>query len=140
MTYLLDTNTLSFLMRGDPPVVEQLTARSRADVHLCQPVIAEIEYGLARLPRSARTTRLRRRFDRFLKELVRAPWTDAVSQAFGRIKADLERRGIRIEDSDVAIAAHAVALDAILVTDNLAHMNRVKDLVVENWRTAGGAS
>ena len=76
MTFLLDTNTVSFLMRGEAAVRKRLAARSRTDVLLCQPVVAEIEYGLARLPRSARRNRLRGRFDLFLRELVRAPWTD----------------------------------------------------------------
>lgn len=134
MRYLLDTSTVSFLMRGEPAVVDRLMSRSRTDVYLCQAVVAEIEYGLARLPRSARRTRLRRRFDVFLDELARAPWTDEVSRAFGRIKADLEQRGVRLEDFDVAVAAHAVALEATLVTDNVAHMARVRDLAVENWR------
>ena len=134
MKYLLDTSTVSFLMRGEPAVRDQLTSRSRADIYVCQPVVAEIEYGLARLPRSARKTRLRRRFDLFLEELACAPWTDEVSRAFGAIKVDLERRGVRLEDFDVAVAAHAVALEATLVTDNVAHMERVKNLPVENWR------
>ncbi len=134
MTFLLDTNTVSFLMRGEAAVRERLAARSRTDVLLCQPVVAEIEYGLARLPRSARRNRLRGRFDLFLRELVRAPWTDEVSRAFGAIKADLERRGERIEDLDVAVAAHAVAVDATLVTDNTEHMRRVGGLKLENWR------
>jgi tRNA(fMet)-specific endonuclease VapC len=132
--YLLDTSTVSFLMRGDPAVRDQLTSRARTDICVCQPVVAEIEYGLARLPRSARKTRLRRRFDLFLEELVCAPWTDDVSRAFGAIKADLERRGVRLEDFDVAVAAHALAVGATLVTDNIAHMARVRNLAVENWR------
>lgn len=134
MKYVLDTNTVSFLMRGETRVRARLTACSRADVHLCQPVVAEVEYGLARLPRSARRTRLRRRFDVILGELERAAWTDEVSRAFGAIKAALERRGTRLEDFDVAVAAHALALDATLVTDNLTHMKRVEGLTVENWR------
>lgn len=138
MKFVLDTNTLSFLMRGDALVVEALTSRSRADVFLCQPVVSEIEYGLARLPRSARRSRLRKRFDVFLDELPRASWNDEVSQTFGTIKADLEQRGIRLEDFDVAVAAHALALGAVLVTDNIAHMSRVKGLKLENWRDAPG--
>ena len=134
MTFLLDTNTLSFLMRGEPAVRDELTARARTDVFLCQPVVAEIEYGLARLPRSARRNRLRRRFDIFLRELVRVTSTDEVSRSFGAIKADLERGGLRIEDLDVAVAAHTVTLDATLVTDNTDHMRRVKGLKLENWR------
>ena len=132
--FLLDTNTVSFLMRGDTEVRDRLAACSRTDVFLCQPVVGEIEYGLARLPRSARRNRLRRRFDLFLRELVRVPWTDEVSRAFGAIKADLERRGARIEDLDVAVAAHAVALGATLVTDNTDHMRRVRGLKLENWK------
>ncbi len=139
MTYLLDTNTVSFLMRGETAVRERLLSHSRADVYLCQPVLAEIEYGLARLPRSARRTRLRQRFDTYLLEFARADWTDAVSRAFGEVKADLERRGIRIEDFDAAVAAHALAIGATLVSDNDAHMSRVKGLVVEDWRTPSDA-
>lgn len=134
MKYLLDTSTVSFLMRGDSGVRDQLTSRARTDICVCQPVVAEIEYGLACLPRSARKTHLRRRFDLFLEELVCAPWTDDVSRAFGAVKADLERRGVRLEDFDVAVAAHALAVGATLVTDNITHMARVRNLAVENWR------
>ncbi len=134
MSWLLDTTTLSFLMRGDEKVRAHLTTHSRSSVYVCQPVIAEIEYGLARLPRSARKTRLAHRFEVFLKELLRADWTDEVSRQFGRVRADLEKRGVRLEDFDVAVAAHAIALDAVLVTDNVGHLERVTGLTVENWR------
>lgn len=76
---------------------------------------------------------LQARFDLVRSELARAEWTDEVSFAFGRIRATLERRGTPIEDSDVAIAAHALALNATLVTANLSHMTRVPGLRVENW-------
>lgn len=133
MKYVLDTNTISFLMRGDPKVSSRLTAHERTDILLPQPVVAEIEYGLARLPPSARRTALRRRFDVILVELVRGEWSDAVSRAFGGIKAELEKRGVRIEDFDAAVAAHALALGAVLVTDNIEHMKRIPRLRLENW-------
>jgi tRNA(fMet)-specific endonuclease VapC len=133
--YILDTNTLFFLMRGDPSVTRQLVARSRTDVLLPQPVIAEIEYGLTRLPRARRRDRLRQRFDLFLGELQRADWSDEVSRAFGQVKADLERRGVRIEDFDVAVAAHALACQGKLVTDNVEHMKRARGLELENWHS-----
>ncbi|HLE72184.1 MAG TPA: PIN domain-containing protein [Vicinamibacteria bacterium] len=134
MKYVLDTNTVSFLMRGDASVAAQLERRLRTDVLLPQPVVAEIEYGLSRLPRSQRQRRLRRRFSVLLEELIRAEWTDAVSVAFGEIKASLESRGARLEDFDIAIAAHALAHSAILVTDNVSQMGRIQGLRVENWR------
>ena len=123
MKYVLDTNTLSFAMGGDGPVCERILSQDRTDVLLPQPVVAEIQYGLARLRKSKKRDRLTRRFRMFLGELPRVPWTDEVSRMFGVTKAGLERGGIRLEDLDVAIAAHALALDATLVSDNVAHMS-----------------
>ena len=79
---------------------------------------------------------LQGRFELVCLEIARAEWTDQVSHAYGRIKAALERRGERIEDFDAAIAAHALALGATLVTANLGHMQRVPGLTVEDWSTS----
>jgi len=133
VTYVLDTNAFSALMKGDPAVVEQLLAVEPASIAVPQSVLAEIAYGLARLPRSHRRVHLQARFDLLCAELPRAEWSDQVSQAYGTIKAALERRGTRIEDFDAAIAAHAVALDATLVTTDLSHMSRVPGLKVQDW-------
>jgi len=133
MKYVLDTNAVSALMKGEPRLVERLRAAGRSEVRLPQPVIAEIAYGIARLPASKRRDALQDRFDLVRTELTRAPWTDAVSDHFGTIKATLERKGTRIEDFDAAIAAHALAEGAVLVTANLGHMVRVPGLSVEDW-------
>ena len=133
MRYVLDTNAVSALMRGDPPVVERLRAVGRGDVGIPQPVIAEIAYGIERLAGSKRKTTLRERFDLVRTELGRSQWTDAVSGHFGVVKAAVERRGTRIEDFDAAIAAHALAEGAVLVTADLQHMVRVPGLTVEDW-------
>jgi tRNA(fMet)-specific endonuclease VapC len=130
---VLDTNAVSALMKGAPAVVDRLGASDRADVAVPQPVLAEIAFGIERLPRSKRRAELQDRFDLMCTEIPRAEWTDAVSQAYGRIKATLERRGQRIEDFDAAIAAHALALDATLVTANLDHMTRIPGLRVQDW-------
>jgi tRNA(fMet)-specific endonuclease VapC len=135
--YVLDTNAVSALMKGDARVVRQLSRVSRGDVLLPQPVIAEIAYGIERLPRSRRRNSLQARFDFIRAELPRVVWSDEVSEAFGLIKARLERSGKRIEDFDVAVAAHALAARAILVTTNVQHLARIPDLDVENWSTEG---
>lgn len=131
--YVLDTNAVSALMKGAAAVVERLAATATTDVAVPQPVLAEIAFGIERLPRSKRRAALQSRFDLISSELPRAQWTDDVSQTFGRIKATLERRGARIEDFDAAIAAHALALDATLVTANVDHMIRVPGLRVGDW-------
>lgn len=131
--HVLDTNAFSALMRGDPAAVEKLTALPRDQVSVPQPVIAEIAYGLERLGASKRKSRLAARYELLAREVPRAPWNDAVSGAFGRIKAHLERKGAPIEDFDAAIAAHAMAVDGVLVTANVKHMARVPGLRVEDW-------
>lgn len=138
MRYLLDTNAVSALMKGDERVVKRLRTLSKGEAAIPQPAIAEITYGIERLPRSKRRSHLEDRFELVRSELARSLWTDAVSEQFGLIKAALERKGRRIEDFDAAIAAHALAEGAILVTANLDDMTRVGDLKVEDWARVEG--
>ena len=133
MKYVLDTNALSALMKGDAQALAHLRRAGRADVAIPQPVLAEISYGLERLPKSKRRQALEQRFDLLRAELPRCQWTDTVSERFGEVKATVERKGQRIEDFDAAIAAHALADGAVLVTANLEHMVRVPGLAVEDW-------
>lgn len=133
MKYVLDTNTLSLAMKGDREVCARLLTLPRTDVLLPQPVIAEIRYGLSRLKKSKRRDALTQRFDLFLDRAMRAEWTDEVSRAFGLLKFDLERKGTRLEDFDVAIAAHAIVLDGVLVSMDEKHLARIPDLRLENW-------
>jgi tRNA(fMet)-specific endonuclease VapC len=132
--YVLDTNAVSALMAGTPAVVDRLAQVGRAAVSVPQPVLAEIAYGIERLPASRRRQQLQARFDLIRRELARVEWTDDVTHAFGRIKSALEKRGRRIEDLDAAIAAYALANGATLVTANLAQMTRVPALPVEDWQ------
>jgi tRNA(fMet)-specific endonuclease VapC len=135
MKYVLDTNAISALMKGDARVIEHLKHSNKPDVSVPQPVLAEIEYGIERLPRSKRRDGLRRRFKAICEELARCEWDDEVSEQFGRIKSRLERSGKRIEDFDAAIAAHALATGAVLVTTDTKRMTRIPELRVANWAT-----
>ena len=133
MTYVLDTNVVSEVMKRTPAVVRRLAEIDRVEVAIPQPVIAEICFGIERLPPSKWRSELHARFDLICAEVRRAEWTDSVSAAYGRIKAMLEKRGQRIEDFDAAIAAHALGHDATLVTANVDHMKRIPGLRVEDW-------
>lgn len=135
MRYVLDTNTVSAIMKSDTAVLKRLKASNRRDVLLPQPVIAEIAYGIARLPKSKRRQWLEDRFGAISATFERIEWTDAVSTAFGEIKAGLERKGRPLEDFDIAMAAHAVANAATLVTANLKHMSGVANLALEDWQS-----
>ena len=133
MRYVVDTNILSALMKGQKAAVARLLATPRLDVALPEPVAAEIAYGIARLPASRKRANLEARFALFRNELQVVPWTTDVSNHFGRVKAALEKRGTIIEDFDIAIAAHALAHDAILATANSKHLRRIPGLSLEDW-------
>ena len=133
MTTVLDTSVFSAIVRGQSEPVRRLLALEPRAVLLPQPVIAEVEYGLARLPRSRRRSALEDRVRSLFGAIGRAEWTDEVSRRFGAVKADLEKRGTRVADFDVAIASHALAADAVVATANVRHFERITGLRVEDW-------
>jgi tRNA(fMet)-specific endonuclease VapC len=134
--YVLDTTIASALMRSQPAASRRLLEQPRESVVIPQPAVAEIAYGIALLPASRRRRELEAALAIVLRDVSRAPWTDDVSRRFGEIKADLERRGERVEDFDLAIAAHALALDATVATRNVRHFARIRGLSVEDWTAA----
>jgi tRNA(fMet)-specific endonuclease VapC len=136
VNYILDTNAVSALMKGDPKILGRLRQLEKQRVSIPEPVFAELAYGIERLPKSKRKQSLRETLELIREEIASASWTNEVSERFGSIKAGLERRGVRIEDFDAAIAAHAAAVGAVLVTANLEHMTRISELTVEDWAKA----
>jgi len=120
LKYLLDTNTVSALMRGVKTVAARLAETPRADVAISQVTVAEIEFGLRYLPASKRRRLLQQQWEAIGPELIHLSWDDPVSRAFGERKARLVRTGNRMSDFDLAIAAHAIALGLIVVTADAA--------------------
>ena len=131
MRYLLDTNTLSALMKGHPEVAARVSDAERDDIGISQVTAAEIEFGLRHLPASKRRRALEAQWVTIGSELIRLPWDDEVSRRFGDHKARLERSGNRMSDFDLAIAVHALAHELTLVTaDRAFERIRVRR---ENW-------
>ena len=133
MRYVLDTNVVSELMGANKRVRARLTRLAPRDVAIPQPVFAEIAFGVERLPKSRRRDLLRESLEAIRAEIDSVAWTTKVTDAFASIKAKLERAGRLIEDFDIAIAAHARATGAVLVTANAKHMERIDDLELEDW-------
>ena len=131
MRYLLETNTVSALMRAQQKVAARVAKAPREDVAISQVTVAEIEFGLRYLPASKRRRALEAQWAAIGSELIRLPWDDEVSRRFGERKARLERSGNRMSDFDLAIAVHALAYGLTLVTADRA-FERLR-LRQENW-------
>ena len=129
--FMLDTDTCSYIMkRSQPPVLKRLQAVNVTDV--CMSVItkAELLYGVEVSPRRAHDAAA---LTAFLPYVDALDFSEDAAQHYADIRADLKRRGALIGANDLLIAAHARALDLVLVTNNMSEFQRVADLKVENW-------
>ncbi|MAL88950.1 MULTISPECIES: type II toxin-antitoxin system VapC family toxin [unclassified Brevundimonas] len=134
--YLLDTNAISDLIRDPGGEVAGRFALVGLE-QVCTSVIvaAELRYGAAKRG----STRLGQRVDTVLRQVPIKPFEPPADQIYGHIRADLEAQGASVGDHDLLIAAQALSLGCILVTDNEREFRRVPGLPVENWRTAPAA-
>ncbi len=135
MRYVLDTTAFSAAMRRDADLLRMLREYPPGDIVTVPPVVAEIQYGIERLDSSSKKYfLLKSEKDRLLSIINLLPWSSESSDHFGKIKADLERRGKLIDDFDVAIAAIAMAHKCGVITGNLNHFQRVKNIECKSWK------
>jgi tRNA(fMet)-specific endonuclease VapC len=129
--FMLDTNMCVALIRGQAARVFERMRRRRVDeVGMSSITLAELQYGVAKSARPEHNAAL---LAEFCAPLAIVPFEDGVAEAYGRVRAALERAGMSIGPLDTLIAAHALALDVTLVTDNEREFRRVEGLRVENW-------
>jgi tRNA(fMet)-specific endonuclease VapC len=131
--YLLDTNTASYVIKGNfPRVRERLLKVPMAEVGISVVTEAELRFGMARLPEA---TRLKTVVEEFLLRVEVLPWNTEAARHYARIRATLEKEGEPMGNLDMMIAAQALAADAVLVTHDRV-FRRVKGLRVEDWSKA----
>lgn len=128
--YLLDTNMASYVIKGNiPRVRERLLRVPMAQVSISAVTEGELRFGVARMPEAVR---LKIAVEEFLLRVDVLPWDSEVAQHYGRLRAALERNGIPMGNLDMMIAAHALAAQAVLVTNDRV-FRRVKELRIEDW-------
>lgn len=132
--FLLDTNICAYLINRRPTgVYERLLQHHNDGVSLSSLTVAELRYGAAK---SSRPAQNHGALDEFLVPLSVSAFDAEAAAAYGRIRVDLERRGLPIGPLDTLIAAHALSLGAVLVTNSVREFARVPGLRVENWADA----
>lgn len=128
--FLLDTNTLSYFLRGEGRIAERLFALRPTEVALPAPVLHEIEFGMLR---AGITGIRRRRMDAALHAFTVSPLDTAAAIASAKLRAAAERSGTPIGPFDTLIAGIAIATNATLVTHNVREFSRVSGLKVVDW-------
>ncbi len=134
MKYLLDTDTLSGLMRNAPPpsLLRRVAAVPPEEQATSSITLGELVYGAAWL--GQRGAGLLERIETVLTaNLPVLPFDDRSARQYGRLRATLKAEGKPTGDPDLRIASIALAHGLIVVTGNVRHFERVPSLVVENW-------
>lgn len=128
MRFLLDTNTVSYYLRGDAPVVKRIQAHLPRDLAISAVTVMELRYGAAR----RRSARLTAAIDAVLGPLTVLPFDAVAAERAGAIRAALEARGVALGLADAQIAGQALAAGVTLVSSDAA-FRRVPGLTVRNW-------
>lgn len=128
VAYLLDTN-ICIHLRRDHPRVRDVFARKTGEGLISIVTYGELRYGAEKSSQTMAIDAL----ELFLRFVRIEPLPVDAAHRYGRIRADLQRRGVVIGANDLWIAAHALAGDYTLVTDNEREFARVPGLRIENW-------
>ncbi|MHB1359898.1 MAG: type II toxin-antitoxin system tRNA(fMet)-specific endonuclease VapC [Rhodocyclaceae bacterium] len=131
LRYLLDTNICIYIAKQRPPsVAEQFDRLAAGAVGMSLVTFGELHYGAGKSSQRASALEILAR----LQELIPVIAMDnRVGESYGVLRARLERSGTPIGNNDLWIAAHALALDLTLVTNNTREFARVPGLRLANW-------
>lgn len=131
MRRMLDTNVCVHLIRRRPPqVLQRFEGYEVGEIGVSSVTAAELRYGAEKSPRPKQN---REALDAFLLPLEVLAFGPEEAAAYGRVRATLEGAGTPIGPLDTLIAAHALSLGVVLVTNNVREFSRVPGLDVEDW-------
>jgi tRNA(fMet)-specific endonuclease VapC len=131
MRYLLDTNICIHIIRHkSSKMIQHLTPLAIDDVGIPAIVLAELQYGIEK---SVDPNRNQQALLQFLTPFVTVEFDQVDAITYGKIRADLERRGLPIGPLDQLIAAQAISRNLILVTNNTREFSRLAQLQLEDW-------
>jgi len=133
MTFLLDTNAFSDLMREHPKVDSRLASvPSQHRVVICSVVRGEIRYGIERLPQGKRRQELGTKATKLFAILPCEPVPEAAGDHYASVKLIRQRKGLTLDENDLWIAATAMSLGAVLISRD-SDFQQIEGLTVEDW-------
>ena len=135
MKLMLDTNTCIALIKRKPlHALQKFTEYQVGDIGVSSVTLAELRYGVAKSQHHAKNQVA---LDEFMLPLEVAAFDEQATFAYGVLRAALEKKGTPIGPLDTMIAAHALSLNATLVTNNTREFKRIPKLTVIDWIKLG---
>ena len=131
MKYYLDTNIVIYFIKGKyPALISHFSKIPRQSVVIPEIAAAEIEYG-ARKSQNYESTVAKYRL--FLDSFEHISFSGEAARCYGKIRADMERKGTPIDPKDLIIAAIVMAENGTLITHNTKEFGRIEGLRIEDW-------
>jgi tRNA(fMet)-specific endonuclease VapC len=130
MIYLLDTDTLIYWVKGNKTISHKVLSIGFHNINASDISKAELYYGAYKSKKLNENLLTIRNLSERIQFLT---FHEHAQMTFGKVKADLERMGKRLDDIDLMIGCTALAHDLILVTNNIGHMERIPNIKIENW-------
>jgi len=131
MKYMLDTNICIYIIKKHPEsVLKKFKTEMMGNIAISSITLAELRYGVQK---SHHQQKNKSALDEFIVPLEIFSFDENAAEYYGYIRADLEKKGKIIGSLDMMIAAHALSLGAILVTNNKKEFLRVPKLTIEDW-------
>ena len=127
--YMLDTDTVSFALRGQGRVAARLLEHRPSELCISSITLAELRFGAE----TRRSRKLHRLISTFVETVEVVSFDQSAAGRFATVAAALARRGEPIGTLDTLMAAHALSLGLTFVTNNIRHFRRVMGLETENW-------
>ena len=131
MRHMLDTNIVSHLFKRHPGVVNRMADLTPADVCISSITEAELLYGAYKKQSGG----LKETIREFLSTITICDWDSDAAAIYGKLRAEMEKRGKVMGDLDQLIAAHALSLGTTIVTNDRA-FGMVQELTIEDWTIA----
>ena len=129
MIYMLDTDTVSHIVRNHTPVIKKLIKHEDDEICISAVTNAELSYGLEKKG----SQKLFNEVNAIIGKCTIIDFDSSQSEIYGKIRVDLEKSGTPLGDMDMLIAAAALSTGAILVSHNTKHFSKIKGIKVEDW-------
>lgn len=126
---MLDTNMVSHFIKGTNNVRNKVVSVPMSELGISAITEGELLFGLAKKPDAKQLSIV---VHEFLIRVDVLPWDSAVSACYGKLRADMQKKGKILGNLDLLIAAHALTLGLVLITNNRA-FTQVEDLKIEDW-------
>lgn len=131
MKYMLDTNICIYIIKKHPPnVLHKFKSLHLGDIYMSSVTLAEL---MCEVEKSQHHQKNKTALEEFTLPLEIMQFNEEAAKYYGNIRAQLEKKGVVIGPYDLMIAAHALALNSILVTSNVKEFSRIPKLKIEDW-------